>query len=73
MAKKKVSNKEVEVDLAVAYRTPNAARVLNVSKRALQRLIQTKELKSFRVGKMRLVRRKAIEDFCAERENAQAS
>jgi excisionase family DNA binding protein len=55
---------------AVALRIPGIAQALTCSNRAAERLIQTGQLKSFRVGRMRLVRRKTLEEFCATREQA---
>jgi len=65
---KKKEKKELEPVSPVAYRTPSVARALNMSTRAVQRFIETKELKSFRVGRMRLVSRKAVEEFVRSRE-----
>jgi excisionase family DNA binding protein len=58
---------------ALALRTPNAARAADVSERTIQRLIASGELPSIRVGKIRLVRRKALEEFLARREESVAS
>ena len=65
---KKKADKEKEPVSPVAYRTPRAAATLDISNRALQRFIETKQLKSFRVGRIRLVSRKAIEEFVRSRE-----
>jgi len=54
----------------IAYRTPDAARAAGMSIRQIQRLIASRELKSVRIGKMRLIRRKALEEFLASREEA---
>jgi excisionase family DNA binding protein len=59
--------------LALALRTPAAARASGMSERTIQRLIKSRELPSVRVGKIRLIRKKALEDFLAQREEATAS
>jgi excisionase family DNA binding protein len=56
--------------LALAFRTPEAASASGMSERTIQRLIKSRELPSVRVGKIRLVRKKALEDFLARREAA---
>jgi excisionase family DNA binding protein len=54
----------------IALRTPDAARAIGVSVRQLQRLIASRELPSLRIGKIRLIRRAALEKFVAGLENA---
>jgi len=49
----------------IALRTPDAARAIGVSVRQLQRLIASRELPSLRIGKIRLIRREALEKFVA--------
>lgn len=56
--------------LPMAVRTPDVARILNISQRSAQRLISTGELPSLRVGGIRLVRLKAVEKFLASRESS---
>jgi excisionase family DNA binding protein len=65
-----VNKKAPESESPLAYRTPDAARASGMSVRQIQRLIKSRELPSLRVGKIRLVRKKALEEFLAARENA---
>jgi excisionase family DNA binding protein len=53
----------------LAYRTCEAARVSGVSPRTIQRLISEGKLRSVRVGAIRLVRRKTLDEFLASRES----
>jgi excisionase family DNA binding protein len=55
----------------LSYRTGEAARVSGMSERTIQRLISEGVLASVRVGAIRLVRRKTLEKFLADRENSQ--
>jgi len=56
----------------IALRTPDAARAIGVSVRQLQRLIASRELPSLRIGKIRLIRREALEKFVARLEKSTA-
>jgi excisionase family DNA binding protein len=68
MAKKSNNATSTELDPnANAFRTPNAARFSGMSERTIQRLIASRELPSARVGKIRLVRRKDLEEFLARK------
>lgn len=72
--KQKMGSKPKDTDaLALAYRTPNAARASGMSERTIQRLIKSRELPSVRVGKIRLIRKKALEEFLARHEEASTS
>lgn len=55
---------------ANAFRTPGAAAFSGMSERTIQRLVASRELPSVRVGKIRLIRRSALEDFLARKEIA---
>jgi excisionase family DNA binding protein len=68
MVNKNKKTKDTDPVLPVAYRTPGAALASDMSERTIQRLIKSRELPSVRVGKIRLVRRKALEEFLAHRE-----
>jgi excisionase family DNA binding protein len=67
---KRKARSQTETDSVMALRTPGVAKALNISERSAQRLIATKALPSFRLGRMRLVRRSAIEQFMLAREQA---
>jgi excisionase family DNA binding protein len=54
----------------IAFRTAAAAKVSGMSGTTIKRLIKSGELASLRVGKIRLIRRKALEEFLARRESA---
>jgi excisionase family DNA binding protein len=54
---------------AIAYRTPEAAEVAGVSIRVMQRWIASRAVASIRIGRIRLVRRRALEEFLAELES----
>jgi excisionase family DNA binding protein len=64
MANKKI--KEID-PLALAFRPLGAARVIGVGTRTVERLISTGELRSVRIGKCRLIRRKDLEAFLEAR------
>jgi excisionase family DNA binding protein len=53
----------------VSYRTPMAAYVADISERTVQRYVASGELPSVRLGKIRLIRREALENFLAARES----
>ena len=53
----------------VSYRTPMAAYVADISERTVQRYVASGELPSVRLGKIRLIRREALEKFLAARES----
>jgi excisionase family DNA binding protein len=55
---------------ASALRVWGGAQVMGCSDRAFERLLKTGQLKSFRIGRMRFVRRKTLEEFLAAREQA---
>jgi hypothetical protein len=56
------------------FRIPGTARFLDCSDRQAYRLIQSGQLKSFKINGMRVVRRKTLEEFIAARESeSQAS
>jgi excisionase family DNA binding protein len=50
-----------------AYRTAEVATVLRLSRREVQRLTASGELRSVRVGRARLVPREAVAEFLARR------
>jgi len=57
-----------ETDAPLAYSPAYAARLMGIGRTLLYELIDRKELKSIRVGARRLITRRAIEQFLAERE-----
>jgi excisionase family DNA binding protein len=57
-------------EAAISYRTPMAAVVSGMSERTVQRLISEGVLPSVKIGAIRLVRRKALEQFLADRESS---
>lgn len=61
--------REVPAD-ALAYSVDEAAARLSVSKGTLENLIASGELKSFLVGRRRLVSRAALESFVQRKERA---
>jgi excisionase family DNA binding protein len=67
MPSKKLSDSDRLASLA--FRTPDAASASGMSERTIQRLIKSRELPSVRVGKIRLIRKIALEQFLARRED----
>ena len=61
-------NKKAAESEPLAYRTPEAARLSGMSERTIKKLIKSRELPSLRVGKIRLIRKKALETFLTSRE-----
>jgi excisionase family DNA binding protein len=55
------------VEQPAAYRTDDAAEQLGLSRREVQRLITSGELRSISVGRARLVPREAITEFLSRR------
>ncbi len=53
----------------IAFRTKSAAAFSDISERTIQRLVASGELASVRVGKIRLIRKEALEKFLASRES----
>jgi hypothetical protein len=61
---------ELEPDGRLAYPVPAAAEVIGISSRRLWDLIRDKKIKSFMAEGRRLISRKALEVYVAEREAA---
>ena len=58
-----------QTQTAILEKREDAARLLGISLRKLELLIEAKELKVVRIGRRVLVPRKSLEDFC--RKNTQ--
>jgi excisionase family DNA binding protein len=69
----KPSKKVKEIDpLTMSFRPPQVARVTDLGLRTVETLISTGKLRSMRIGRCRVVRRKDLEDFL-ERQVTAAS
>ena len=53
---------------SLAFPVEDAARILGLGERMTWKLIEQGELLSFKVGRRRLVSKRALEDFVARRE-----
>lgn len=54
----------------LSYKVKDAARLIGISERKLTELISSKEIRSFKIHKSRLVTLAAINDYIARREKA---
>lgn len=57
----------------IAYPVPQVAKLLNIGVRTTWTLVHTGQLKSFKVGKARRVRRTAIDEYLDRQEEAAAT
>ncbi len=65
-----ISGTELEPDGKLAYSVPAAAEVIGISSRRVWDLVRDKKIKSFIAEGRRLISRKALELYVAEREAA---
>jgi excisionase family DNA binding protein len=52
----------------LSYKVRDAARLIGISERKLTELISTKQIRSFKIDKSRLITIQAINDYIAKRE-----
>jgi excisionase family DNA binding protein len=57
----------------LAFRMVEAATLLGVSLRTLQTLVSSKEVRSLLIGRIRLIRKKSLEDFLRRREKQEST